>query len=133
MQWRYVPLFQKFYYHSNPSKWTRYLCSTILYIKLLLMAENKIMQKIKQLTTLKESNTSKISTPKSLFICTRKSLQESFLQRKTHRSNDLKWPLAPYLKEKFPTASSSDPCQNDLDRQRGSRYLLISSIEILIN
>ena len=75
------------------------------------MAENKIMQKIKQLTALQESNTSKISTPKSFFICSRKNLQESFLQHKTHRSNDLKWPLTPYLKENFPTASSSDPCQ----------------------
>jgi len=39
--------------------------------------------------------------------------------------NDLKWPLTPYLKENFPTASSSDPCQSDLDCRWGSKSLLI--------
>ena len=104
--------------------------STSSYYKWL---KNKNMQKIKQLTALQESNTSKISTPKSFFISTRKGLQESFLQHKTHKSNDLKWPLAPYLKENFPTTSSSDPRQKDLDRRWGSKHLLISSVEFFEN
>lgn len=41
---------------------------TILYNKLLLMAENKICRKLNNLTAFQESNTSKIWTPKSSFI-----------------------------------------------------------------
>ena len=88
------------------------------------------MQKIKRLTALPESNTSQILTPKSSFI-NEKQITRELLQHKTHRSNDLKWLLAPYLKEMIPTASSSDPCRNDLDRWWESRHLLISSVDLL--
>jgi len=62
---------------------------TILYNKLLLMAENKICRKLNNLTAFQESNTSNIWTPKSSLL-TRNRFTRELLQYLTHRSNELK-------------------------------------------
>ena len=41
------------------------------------------------------------------------------------------WQMTSYLKINPPTASSSDPCQSDLDHWWELKFLLISSVEIL--
>ena len=107
-----------------------------IFIKLSSMAENKIVEKNKTiLQRFQKSNTSKIFNPKVFLYCTKKmtTRELSLTPNSQIQSFFSKWPLAPYLKENFPTASSSDPCQNNLNRRWGSRDLLISSVEILIN
>ena len=103
-----------------------------IFIKLSSMAENKIMQKKNRtiLQHFQKSNTSKIFNPKVFFIAQKMTTRELSLVPDSQIKSDLKWPLAPYLKEKSPIASSSDPCQTYLDCRWGSRYLLISSVEI---
>ena len=102
-----------------------------IFIKLSSMAENKIMQKNKTSYNISRRVTpARFSTPKSFFIAQKMTTRELSLAP----DSQIKWSqMTPdtYLKKKFPTASSSDPCQNDLDRQWGSKSLLISSVKIL--
>ena len=104
-----------------------------IFIKLKSIAKNKIMQKNKTSYSISRRVTPARFQPQSLSLLHRKKMttRELSLASDSPIKSDLKWPLAPYLKEKFPTASSSDPCQNDLDCWWGSRYLLISSVEFL--
>ena len=105
-----------------------------IFIKLKSMAENKILQKNKSsYSTFRRVIPGRFLTPKSFFIAQKMTTRELSLAPDSQIKSDLKWPLAPYLKEKFPTASSSDPRQNDLDRRWGSRDVLISSVEFLMH
>ena len=115
----------------KPQRSDKIPVSKSIFIKLLSMIENKIMQKNKTiLQCFQKSNTGKIFNPKVFLYRTKNDYKRASLAPDSWIKSDLKWPLASYLKEKFPTASSSDPYQNDLDRRWGSRYLLISSVEI---
>ena len=106
-----------------------------IFIKLKSIAENKIMQKNKSSYNIfRRVTPARFLTPKSFFIAQKKmTTRELSLAPDSQISTYLKWPLAPYLKENFPTASSSDPCGNDLDRWWRSRHLLISSVDLLKN
>ena len=125
-------IFQNLNYHSNPRDQTRYLwlnqssSSYYRWLKIKLCRKNKRSYNISRRVT-----PARFSTPKSFFIAQKMTTRELSLAPDSQIQSDLKWPLAPYLKEKFPTASSSDPCQNDLDRRWRSRFLLISSVEFL--
>ena len=124
-------IFQNVNYHSNPRDQTRYLClnqSSSSYYRWLKI---KLCRKIKDLTAVPEELHQEDFQPQSLSLLHKMTRRELSLALDSQIQSDLKWPLTPYLKKNFPTASSSDPCLSGLDRWWGSKFLLISFVEIL--